>query len=217
MFFVNFQQGKNPRNCADDDHHNIASMGGFVTLAPVSVLVAAQNAPYPNCIKPAQKATRQQVFLTHNSETLAKNAEIYSQLLTNVLFGVSLQKSVEDAGHSLGLNIAQLSKSSAADESVIGSRFSSACYIQDSFPSLLFLAHRYSEDPKEALIANTNVGGENCHRGAALGALLGLSMDATQSWPEEWVSKLHDQTIIKQADDFAELVQAAYIASMNRL
>ncbi len=41
--------------------------------------------------------------------------------------------------------------------------------------------------------------------------------DATQFWPEEWVSKLHNQTIIKQADDFAELVEAAYIASMNRL
>jgi ADP-ribosyl-[dinitrogen reductase] hydrolase len=51
--------------------------------------------------------------------------------------------------------------------------FGSACYIEDSFPVLLYLAHKYAGSFEGAVLANTNVGGENCHRGAALGAIMG--------------------------------------------
>jgi len=217
MFFVNLQNGKQPRHCADDDGHNIASMGGFVNLPPVSIFAAAENAPFPSCIVPAKQATKQQTLLTHNSAALVKNAEIYSELLTSVLYDKPLREAVQDAGLKLGLDIASLSQSSAADTQVIGSRFSSACYITDSFPSLLFLAHRYADCPEEALIANTNVGGENCHRGAALGALMGVSMKHGESWPDRWVNGLHDQAVVKEAHEFAELVKSAYIKAANRL
>ena len=33
---------------------------------------------------------------------------------------------------------------------------------------------KYADDLETALVANTNLGGDNCHRGAVLGALLGL-------------------------------------------
>jgi ADP-ribosylglycohydrolase len=58
--------------------------------------------------------------------------------------------------------------------------YSPACYIEDSFPSVLYLAARYNQDFEAALIANANAGGDNCHRGAVLGALLGawLGYDA---------------------------------------
>lgn len=39
----------------------------------------------------------------------------------------------------------------------------------------MFLALEFSDSPNEGLVANANCGGENCHRGAALGALLGAS------------------------------------------
>jgi ADP-ribosylglycohydrolase len=44
----------------------------------------------------------------------------------------------------------------------------------------LYLAARYHQDFEGALIANTNAGGDNCHRGAVLGALMGawLGYDA---------------------------------------
>jgi hypothetical protein len=54
--------------------------------------------------------------------------------------------------------------STPIDRCIVGGRFSTACYIEDSFPSLLYLAYKYADDPEAALIANTNVGGENCHR-----------------------------------------------------
>ena len=50
------------------------------------------------------------------------------------------------------------------------------CYIEHSFPAVLYLAARYPDDFEAALVANTNVGGDNCHRGAVLGAMLGAAL-----------------------------------------
>jgi ADP-ribosyl-[dinitrogen reductase] hydrolase len=59
------------------------------------------------------------------------------------------------------------------DSVIVGQRFSTACYIRESFPATLYLALKYSQDIESGLVANTNLGGDNCHRGAVLGALLG--------------------------------------------
>jgi ADP-ribosyl-[dinitrogen reductase] hydrolase len=45
--------------------------------------------------------------------------------------------------------------------------------LQDSFPASLFLAWKYADDLQAALVANTNLGGDNCHRGIVVGALVG--------------------------------------------
>ena len=48
-----------------------------------------------------------------------------------------------------------------------------ACYINDSFQALLFIAYKYSDSTEKAILANANAGGENVARGALLGALFG--------------------------------------------
>jgi len=56
-----------------------------------------------------------------------------------------------------------------------------ACYIESSWPAVMYLAARHAdpETPARGLRrgveGNANAGGENCHRGAALGALLGCA------------------------------------------
>ena len=60
------------------------------------------------------------------------------------------------------------------DGMIIGGKFSAACYITDSWPGVLYLALKYMEDPRKALLVNANLGGDNVHRGIVLGALLGL-------------------------------------------
>ena len=56
---------------------------------------------------------------------------------------------------------------------MVGHRLSPACYIPGAFSASLYLAWKYADDFESGIIANTNVGGENCHRGAVIGALLG--------------------------------------------
>ncbi|XP_028254929.1 uncharacterized protein LOC114431580 [Parambassis ranga] len=48
-----------------------------------------------------------------------------------------------------------------------------ACYTRGALSSMFYLAHQFHDDPRGGILANTNCGGENCNRGAALGALLG--------------------------------------------
>ena len=40
------------------------------------------------------------------------------------------------------------------DDWVIGARFSTACYVEDSVPAVVYLALKYHDDPENALIAN---------------------------------------------------------------
>ena len=55
-------------------------------------------------------------------------------------------------------------------------RVSSACYIADAFPASLYLAWKYADNFEAGIVANTNLGGDNCHRGAVVGALLGAAV-----------------------------------------
>ena len=62
---------------------------------------------------------------------------------------------------------------------------------------LSFIVLQYHDNPEQALIANANIGGENCHRGAALAALLGAGSSTTEGfWPSRWMHGLHDKRAI---------------------
>ena len=78
---------------------------------------------------------------------------------------------------------------SEADDRVIGPRLSPACYLEDSVPATLYLAMKYHDRPREGLVANTMLGGDNVHRGILLGALLGAERGLA-AWPEEWATGL---------------------------
>lgn len=75
------------------------------------------------------------------------------------------------------------------DETVVGGRLSTACYVEESIPAVLYLALKYPDKPEQALIVNTNLGGDNVHRGAVLGALLGAA-NGMESFPQRWTKGL---------------------------
>jgi ADP-ribosyl-[dinitrogen reductase] hydrolase len=77
------------------------------------------------------------------------------------------------------------------DDWVIGPRLSTACYVEDSVPAVVYLALKYHEAPDKALIVNTNLGGDNAARGAILGALLGAAC-GVERFPRRWVEGLID-------------------------
>jgi ADP-ribosylglycohydrolase len=218
MFFKNWQAGRKPADCADDDGHNVASMGGFVLL-PIPALFAAASMPVaggrvgPATTNAAQAAAVTQMYATHKSAELERNARVYASLLTSVLYGEDLRTAVAAAGRAVGHDVTKWA--SSEDVRIIGGTVSSACYIADSFPALLFLAYKYADAPEQALIANTNVGGENCHRGSALGALLGAA-HGMGAWPGRWTEGLHDRVAIEgEANAFADLCASRFAAAAN--
>jgi ADP-ribosylglycohydrolase len=98
--------------------------------------------------------------------------------------------------------IQSVRRKQSSDLDVIGGLLSPACYIDQSFPSVLYLAARYPNDFEAALVANTNVGGDNCHRGAVLGALLGAAL-GFEAIPKIWINGLTDhQSIHEEIEQF---------------
>jgi ADP-ribosylglycohydrolase len=61
--------------------------------------------------------------------------------------------------------------------------------VEDSVPSVLYLALKYRDRSEQGLVANTNLGGDNVHRGAVLGALLGAA-NGLEAFPSRWVKGL---------------------------
>jgi ADP-ribosylglycohydrolase len=173
-FFENLERGL-PANKCGLAADSTASVGGFVTIAPIAIaeLLAARS------LSEVQKICREHLWLTHPDETLAKVCDAYVELIDALLFR-SQDVDANDliaasAEKTIGVDLPSLCEKSANDNDIIGGVFAKACPIKDSWPSLLYLAYKYNKDPKAALLANTNVGGENCHRGSVLGVILGLS------------------------------------------
>lgn len=75
------------------------------------------------------------------------------------------------------------------DSLVVGRRLSTACYVEESVPSVIYLSLKYHDAPEQGLIVNTNLGGDNVHRGAVLGALLGAA-NGLEAFPSRWIKGL---------------------------
>jgi ADP-ribosyl-[dinitrogen reductase] hydrolase len=89
---------------------------------------------------------------------------------------VDLREATAEAARDVRVDLPSLIARGYDDTSAIQGLFGSACYIDMSWPSVLFLAHKHADSFEDAVLANTNAGGENCHRGAALGALMGAAL-----------------------------------------
>lgn len=79
-----------------------------------------------------------------------------------------------------------------------------ACYIDSSFPALLFIVYKYADSFEQAILANANAGGENVARGALVGSLVGAA-HGIESFPE-WTGGLYQKDIImKEIDEFLSI------------
>nr|XP_057907250.1 uncharacterized protein LOC131104263 isoform X2 [Doryrhamphus excisus] len=145
------------------------------------------------------------VKLSHPHPRVPSYVSIYSRALHAVLGGASVCRQAELALGELGVwetcqeYSLQASRLPAASverlrvHQMAVSDLGLACYTKGALSSMFYLAHQFHDDPTAGILANTNCGGENCNRGAALGALLGAGgsyINATI--PQDWKEKLRD-------------------------
>ncbi len=182
-FFANYARGRSPRNCGADEKH----IGGLVGIIPIVVF-------YCNQPEQARNKALEHLALTHPGVKMADAASLVIELLLQILEGKPLQKAIIEeiemqrtalVGHPF------IKWLDHPDDMVIGPRFSTACYVEDSVPAVLYLALKYYADPENALIVNTNLGGDNAARGAVLGALLGAT-HGVEGFPRRWIDGLID-------------------------
>lgn len=203
-FFKNWAAGVPPEDCAKGTgSHNTASIGGFVMLPPV-VLSCLRDGR-----EAARKAARQHLLLTHDSTALAAVAEDYAGLVYDLARGTAdLRSAVVEAGKAVRADLPRIAAGGNDDTSVIHGVTGSACYISDSWPALLYLAYRHADSFEDAVLANTNAGGENCHRGAALGAVMGAAL-GEKAIPRRLIEGLAAYPQIKhEVDAFCAALEA---------
>ncbi len=189
-FFANYAQGVAPENCAGTEGHDTASMGGLVSLPLVIIATLSDG----NLATTNATALTQQ-RLTHRSSLLERHTLELSKLLFHIFHDINpnIEQLACEASSNLGFPAAKVVQSARRNQSsdldIIGGLLSPACYIDQAFPSVLYLVARYHHDFENALIANTNVGGDNCHRGAVLGAILGAAL-GVEAIPKRWINGL---------------------------
>jgi ADP-ribosylglycohydrolase len=181
-FFSRYSDGVPPLECGRQDEKHI---GGFSLMLPL--LIALSHNP-----EKAKTLAIRHLQLTHGGEMMKRWGTFLCSFLLALLHGTTIDESFDQ-----GLKISKVDmdytelRSLAAypDETVVCRHFSSACYVNLSIPATMYLTLKYEHSPKQALIANTMCGGDNCGRGAVLGALLG-AIHGLEGWPRSWVENL---------------------------
>jgi len=191
MFFANIVRGKPPLQCADNDGHNTDAIDALTLTVPV--ILRYFDAPRDE----RNFKVRQVVSATRKSTALMPFADGFADLLVDVLNGEDLRSAVEKCGKALGgprNSIKAMVERSNSDPMT-------ACYIDSSFPALLFFAYKYADSPEAAILANANAGGENVARGSLLGALVGAA-HGVQGFPD-WSQELYNKNeIMSEIDAF---------------
>lgn len=203
-FFLNWSQGVAPRKCAGAEQHNSKQIGAFVML-PATVCAHYFDREL------AINKSLEHLGLTHTSKELAGYAALYAGTLWDLL---NKKKDARTAALdinkqlNLGLDAFWNPRRPVNDTQVVGGTYSSACYIDGAFASMTYLMGKYHDSVEECLISNTNCGGENAHRGAALGALMGASA-GVQAIPQRWLKKLAaSKEIQEEVDAFVDAIMA---------
>ena len=182
-FFANYARGRPPRNCGVTEKH----IGGLAGIAPI--VACFYNQP-----DKARETALNHLALTHPGYRMETAASLVIDVLLKVFKGLSLKTALTeeiDAQRNPLLGHPFMKWLDDPDDRVIGLRLSTACYVEDSVPAVIYLALKYHSEPEKALIVNTNLGGDNVGRGSVLGSLLGASC-GMEGFPRRWVDGLVD-------------------------
>ncbi len=184
-FFTNYGQGVSLLECGRQDEHHI---GGLSLLLPLVIFFADQP-------RYARQAGLEHLGLTHGGPLMKRSGALVIDLILELIDGIPLLDALTRAWqfHTAEPAVPDfLGMLEYPDAVVVGRHFSSACYVEQALPATLYLAAKYHQQPAEGLIANTMCGGDNCGRGAVLGALLGAA-SGLEAWPLSWRSGLKSQ------------------------
>jgi ADP-ribosylglycohydrolase len=177
-FFTKYAMGKSPRKCAIQDEH----IGGLAQVSALCFVLREADLPELRAV------VKEHVGLTHAHANVLRAADTLARLLFRIREGLSVREAIQrEAGDWISGTKAE-AWTSQPDTHVVGQRFSPACYIAESMPASLYLVWKYHDDFDAGIIANAMVGGDNCHRGAVVGSLLGAANGVSEKWLENLIS-----------------------------
>ena len=176
-FFDNYAKGVAPSNCGIDDLH----IGG---LSHVPCLLAGLIEIGVTGLDEQLFQVEKHVRLTHRNRYVSEAAAAMTRVLYSLGDGIDLLKALECHAKPWASAGQFDTWSHFSDRTVIGRHLTMACYLPESFTASLFLCWKYADDFNSGILANAHCGGDNCHRGAVVGALLGAANGVPEKWKE---------------------------------
>lgn len=185
-FFDNYAQGKPLSECGIDDLH----IGG---LSQVPSLLAALDAIGQKDLEAQLKIVESHLRLTHRNQHVVNSGIALSRILHALSQGIGLREAIETASGPSWKRGKFDTWSNFPDRTIVGRQLSTACYLPESFTASLYLSWKHAKSFSEGIIANALCGGDNCHRGAVVGALLGAANQIPPRWIDGMltVPKIH--------------------------
>ncbi|MEM9158048.1 MAG: ADP-ribosylglycohydrolase family protein [Verrucomicrobiota bacterium] len=183
VFFRNYGFGKDPSNCAEAEKH----VGGLGFLFPVL-------AYYLERYRLGKVLALKQLELTHGGRLMAEASSILFDVLEGILQGSRPSEAVEAVVATQRSFLLKGSWQKWLHQETrycMGRAIGTVCYVEYAIPAILYLLWKYGDDPERALIENTMSGGDNCHRGMVLGAILGAAY-GVDAFPERWRAELKE-------------------------
>ena len=178
-FFDNYAKGLAPIDCGIDDLH----IGG---LSHVPCLLSGLTEIGVVDLDEQLLQVEKHVRLTHRNQHVSEAAAAMTHILYSLREGLDLRKALDSHAKPWASAGQFDTWTHFSDRTVIGRQLTMACYLPESFTASLYLCWKYAEDVSAGIIANAHCGGDNCHRGAVVGALLG----AANGVPKKWVQGL---------------------------
>ena len=192
-FFENLRRGIPPERAAVAEIH----IGGMVAVVPLYARLRAIGHTH----EAAGDAVHRHVSVTHGGVLIERAIDTLVRIAGEVLEGCGDEPpGLERLATVLRRHLDRqdleylrgpIARRAASEEParVIGPRYSPACYLDGAMPATFYLMLRYADRPRDGLIENVMAGGDNCHRGAVLGALYGLAGGASV-FPDSWIKGL---------------------------
>ena len=178
-FFDNYAKGLDPSNCGIDDLH----IGG---LSHIPCLLAGLIETGVTDLDGQLLQVERHVRLTHRNQYVSDAAAAMTRILYSLGEGLDLRKALECHAKPWASAGQFDTWTHFPDRTVIGRHLTMACYLPESFTASLYLCWKYADDFSAGILSNAHCGGDNCHRGAVVGALLG----AANSVPDKWTDGL---------------------------
>ncbi|MCC5834841.1 MAG: ADP-ribosylglycohydrolase family protein [Opitutales bacterium] len=174
-FFTHYARGKKPMDCSVKDLH-------IGALSQVPALIAGLDALGDPAPEELTEVIKSHVRLTHNHPESIEAATLLVRLLCDLNEGKPLRESI--ASRAVKWTGATTLKDweKRSDREVVGSKVSTACYLPEAMTASLHFVWKYEQDFATGIQANAQVGGDNCHRAAIVGGLLGGELGVPEDW-----------------------------------
>jgi ADP-ribosyl-[dinitrogen reductase] hydrolase len=181
-FFKRRAAGFPLRDCGIEDIH----IGG---LAMVPALLAGICSLGSIDQEELVSLVKTHVGLTHKSSQALDAAEALARILTAIALGDRLDSALGKFAGPWVQRWGSIENLGDVDDRIVVGRFlTSACYLPDSLSASLWLCSKYRSDFEAGVRANCLCGGDNCHRGAVVGSVLGALNGVPDSLLEQLVA-----------------------------